>query len=307
MILGAMMASSENEQQSHPCTRPSAVVTRPRTLQRKIICAITHSPPEIKWLFILATVILGSSMHALQLSPGEETALADKRNPFNVLFVKWSWGWTLICIVPTVILTSALYTGLNKWAIMRHVSRVGVAHLIWYTMTLSFESLDGYYGECSDGGITSPRACVKQGKEWNGFDISGHIFLLTYCILILTEESANIKMEVWREYNGTLINQERVVSKLPATFSHLLPEMHRFLTLAVNLLEMLATAEMILWSIMLCTTSLYFHTLLEKLIAVAIAVGAWYLTYRVLYGRVPWLPSKPEEGLLHPVRQLNEP
>lgn len=267
---------------------------------------MTHSSPEIKSVFVLAIVLLGSSLRALELSPGAGTALADKRNPFNLIFVKWSWGWTLVCIIPTVLLTSALYTGLDKWAMLRHVSRVGVAHTIWFSMTSLFEHLDKVSGECSDKNFTLPKACVKQGNEWIGFDISGHVFLLSYCLLVLAEESMNIKMEVWREYNGTLLNQERVVSKLSETVRQLLPEAHRFITLAVTMLELLATAEVLLWGFMLCTSALYFHTLVEKMLGAGIACVAWYLTYRVVYGRATWLPSRPDEGILNPITQLNQ-
>ena len=256
-------------------------------------------------VIIFAVVLLGSTLRVLEINYGSTTPLANKRNPFNQIFVKWSWAWTLVCVIPTVLLTSALYTGLNKWAMLRHMSRVGVAHTIWYLMTSLFERIDRMSGECSDSSVTTPRACIKQGHDWLGFDISGHVFLLTYCILILTEEMAGIKMEVWQEYNGTLLEQKRVVSKLSKQVIQLLPELHRFTTLAVSLLEFLATAEMLLWSFMLCTTSLYFHNFIEKLLGAIIGCGMWFITYRLLYGSSRWAPLGPGEGLLHPVTQLN--
>ena len=253
----------------------------------------------------MAVVLLGSTLRVLGINYGSTTPLADKRNPFNQIFVKWSWAWTLFCVIPTVLLTSALYTGLNKWAMVRHMGRVAVAHIIWYLTTSLFERIDSISGECSDSSITSPRACIKQGNNWMGFDISGHVFLLTYCILVLTEETAGIKMEVWDEYNSVLLQQKRVVSKLSEQVMQLLPKLHRLTTFIVSLLELLATAEILLWTFMLCTTSLYFHDFIEKLLGAVIGCGAWYITYSLLNGSGKWAPLAPSDGLLHPVTQLN--
>ena len=288
-------------------SKTGSVVTRPRSIHRKLVCALTHSSPEKKIAVVLLIVLVGSTLRTLELNFGSNTVLADKRNPFNQIFVKWAWAWTLMCVAPTVILTSVLYTGMNAWAVLRHVSRVGVAHVIWYTMTSLFQYIHKLSGECSNDSISTPRMCVKQGNEWIGVDISGHVFLLIYCILLITEETAGIKMEVWREYNGTLLSQERVVNKLSSSIRQVLPELHRLATLLVTLLELLATAEILLWGFMLCTTSLYFHDLVEKLLGVVIACALWYLTYRVVYGYSRWVPGRPGDEILNPVTQLNPP
>ena len=89
-----------------------------------------HAPILNKALPLLSIVLLGSSLCAYELSPD-----SLRHNPLNVDLVKLSWGCTLVCIVPTVLVTSFLYSGLNFRVILRHFGRLGVAHLIWMSIT----------------------------------------------------------------------------------------------------------------------------------------------------------------------------
>jgi hypothetical protein len=38
-------------------------------------------------------------------------------------------------------------------------------------------------------GYETKRGCLKAGHFWNGFDISGHVFILIYSSLVLIEEA----------------------------------------------------------------------------------------------------------------------
>lgn len=278
-------------------------IIQPKSLTRKIIHSTLHTPVINKAFFLLIIVVLGSTLCAFELSP--ETSFSDRRNPMNVYLVKLSWGWTLICIFPTVLITSFLYSGLNFRVVLRHFARLGIAHLIWLSVTTLFVMIDSYTGVCAENeDILERSVCIKRGLYWSGFDISGHIFLLTYCIYVITEECANIKLEIWDEYNGALHFENRVVDKLTDSAKEILPQMHRLTSYFIDKVEILALTEILLWIVMVTATSLYFHSFAEKILGYVLGLLAWYLTYRLLYGTSAYLPCKPEEGVLHPLRHL---
>jgi hypothetical protein len=282
----------------------SLPIVQPKTFVRKIVHATLHAPVLNKALLLLSIILLGSSLCAYELSP--DSPLSDRHNPLNVYLVKLSWGWTLICIIPTVLVTSFLYSGLNFRVILRHFGRLGVAHLIWMSITSLFVLIDSYTGVCNNDSdaILKRSVCIKQGHKWAGFDISGHVFLLTYCIYVITEECANIKLEVWGEYEGALQFENRVVDKLTDNMKQMLPQAHRLSSYIIDKLEILALTEILLWTVMVTATSLYFHSFAEKVLGYLFGVVSWYLTYRLLYGRSSYLPCNPDEGTLHPLRHL---
>lgn len=278
-------------------------VTRPYSLARKLLHYTLHLPVATKVPVLLTTVILLSSVSSLGFSP--DSWLAERRNPINTHLLKWSWGWTLLCLCPSVMITSCLYTGLDRLSVLRHVSRLLVAHCVWYSMTSVFVVLDSFVGQCDDGSANSRAACVRDGRQWSGFDISGHVFLLTYCVYVLTEEAANLRVEVWYEYNGSLEMEQRALLKLSSR-KDFLPHMHRLCSPLAGALELLATAEVLLWTVMVGATSLYFHSFLEKVLGFICGYVAWNITYCRLYGH-SYLPCRPDEGLLHPLKHMPNP
>ena len=279
----------------------TAPATKPRTFTRKMIHWLLHSPVPIKAQVIGTIVIVGSIVQSFGLAP--ETAFSDKTNPINQYLVKLSWLWTLLWLVITVSITSALYSGLNWRAMLRHLARILISHIIWFSVTSLIVILDSYVGRCDEEAITDYRMCKKGGHTWTGFDISGHIFLLSYCIFVISEEAANIKLEVWNEYNGTLLMEHRVLAK-NRNLKQWLENLHKVASYIVQPLELYGLALVSVWGVMATVTSLYFHTFVEKLIGYLLAVGAWYITYKRLYGNTWYGPCKPNYGLFHPIRHL---
>ena len=272
---------------------------RPRgSILRKVLHHTVHLPASRKAPALLAGVLLLSCAAWLELSP-RSGWLADKNNAVNSLLVKWSWGWTLLCLCPSVMLTAFLYTGLRWWAALRHFSRLLVAHCMWFSVTHAFVLLDSAVGACGDGSGSSRRECLRGGGSWAGFDISGHVFLLSYCVYVLTEEVAGLRWEVWGEFDGCLQMETRALSK-QAWVKEVLPSMHRLSSPLAVVLELLAAALMAVWVAMMVSTSLFFHSLAEKLVGGVCGWLAWQLTYGWLYGR-GYMPSRPDQGLLHPL------
>lgn len=284
---------------------PNNVTVRPRGLCRKLVHLVLHSSVLIKAQVLLVMVLLGSALQSWELVP--DTVFSDKRNPINKYLVKYSWFWTLMWVTPTVTLTAALYTALVPKQFLRHLGRVVMAHLVWYGTTTLIDGLDRYVGECSDAGITSIRACTKAGHQWTGFDVSGHIFFMAYCVFIITEEAANVKLEVWREYDNTLTMERQVVKKAKK-LEWWLTNTYQVGGHFVEALELCGLSLVLLWSSVVMATSLYFHTFLEKLVGLGVGVLVWWLTYGLAYrageGCGGFLPCQTSHGRLHPLKHI---
>jgi len=121
---------------------------------------------------------------------------------------------------------------------------------------------------------------------------------------VLTEECANIQLEVWYEYNSGLLIEHQVTSKLSARKQNLLLQLHYVASWVVGPLELLAMSQVLLWTFMTASTAFYFHSFIEKFLGFTIGFFTWYLTYRCLYGRWSYVPCRPDEGLLNPLKHI---
>uniref|UniRef100_A0A8C4N3G5 Fat storage-inducing transmembrane protein 2 n=1 Tax=Eptatretus burgeri TaxID=7764 RepID=A0A8C4N3G5_EPTBU len=106
--------------------------------------------------------------------------------------------------------------------------------------------------------ISSRAACaIVPNGVWNGFDISGHAFLLTYCILLLRSE----------------------------LFASHTKASNRWLHFLERALVIALLCLMCLWLWMLIWTLLYFHIWIHKIVGAAFAFLAWGFTYGLWFGR----------------------
>ena len=104
---------------------------------------------------------------------------------------------------------------------------------------------------------------VFRNNVFANFDTSGHCFLLIWCIYYIIEESQVIKKVDWVRYPSLRL---------------LLDVFHTFQSLLV-----------MLWDVMLFSTLMFYHTLVEKLVAVTLALSMWLVIYRGIYVRLhPW-------------------
>ncbi|XP_075911171.1 uncharacterized protein LOC116937892 [Petromyzon marinus] len=157
---------------------------------------------------------------AKELAPLPEFYFAHKRNFVNVFFVKRAWGWMLLPLVPLVAVTAGGVGGApQRGGLGPHAARLLVATAVWFVATETFGHLDRITGSCDTGLATAAttattaaaataattttttaaappaplaagdrRECQRLGGSWSGVDISGHAFLLTYCLLLGVEE-----------------------------------------------------------------------------------------------------------------------
>ncbi|KFQ48975.1 Fat storage-inducing transmembrane protein 2, partial [Nestor notabilis] len=184
-------------------------------------------------------------------------------------FVKVAWAWTFWLLLPFITVTtyqfakSKLLYGRMKsiLAVLRRLSTLLVGTAIWYICTRVFMYIENLTGACSTSGkVSEPRGI------WNGFDISGHCFLLSYCALMIMEEVAVLE--------GLSIDQN---SRLRVVINALFVSLC-FLTM--------------IWVFMFLSTALYFHDFSQKLIGALIGLSAWYGTYRSWYLK-PFSPGLP--------------
>lgn len=205
---------------------------------------------------------------------------AQKNNLFNVYFVKYGWFWTLLISTPFVLMTSIVYTGFNKIFIRNNLARLAIATIMWFTLTTIFDKLDQKTGSCLKSSIKTKHECKSKNFEWlNGFDISGHTFILMHSLFLMLEE---VKVYTrWEELRRKLNDLAKRGALTPSTEkAHY---WYNLLTPYIKLNFFLMAALSLLWEIMLLSTFLFFHTILHKVIAASFAIGVWFVTYRMWY------------------------
>lgn len=107
--------------------------------------------------------------------------------------------------------------------------------------------------------------------SFTGFDISGHTFLLMFSNLLITSELKLV------DSMTTLTKSKTVQAKQT--------ELHLFIV-RVSLFVLT-----VLWDFMLLQTALFYHTLIQKLIATVWALASWYILHVLFYHKYQ---SEPE-------------
>ncbi|XP_072370907.1 acyl-coenzyme A diphosphatase FITM2 isoform X2 [Scyliorhinus torazame] len=194
-------------------------------------------------------------------------------------FVKFSWGWTLGLLLPFVF-TSNYFVQRDVLFAIRRITSCVVGTAVWFFSTRFFHVIESFTGECYESQnmtvlheFENLYTCRKHGHLWLGFDISGHSFLLSYCVLMITEEIAVV---------NELHKMEQKRGKATATII-------KSLFIALN-------ALLLLWVWMFFCTAIYFHDMPHKIIGTAFGISAWYGTYGFWFKKSfsPGLP--PEIG-----------
>ncbi|XP_019640244.1 PREDICTED: fat storage-inducing transmembrane protein 2-like [Branchiostoma belcheri] len=268
-----------------------------------VVLVDPHKRIVVYWFVLIPLSIVHD------LIPLPESYFSNKGNVLNQHFVKLSWAWTLLVTTVFIALTSYVYTLTNTSAVFKHLSRLLVGTGIWFVFTSIFDAVLHYTGSCTDPDYTDKRTCVKAGFTWNGFDISGHAFLLSFCALLITSELSVLK--TWDRLQEALEekNKERGGSKKkrgtksrneiltqPQDDRETSLELYYRLTPIVSVLFGVLSALTFLWEFMLLTTAIYFHTISHKLVGLACGTVSWYLTYGRWYKNA--FPGLPGDGPL---------
>ena len=246
---------------------------------RRITDCVLYTQPSVKVKILFVMVIFANVISLLSFAP--QTCFDDKNNLLNRVFVEFSWGWTLLFMLPMITLLSYVYEKASRLDVSKNLLRVAVAHVIWYVLTTAFVLLDNAVGTCSNAAYEYRRECHESGSLWYGFDISGHTFLLSYCILIITEEAIPASHHVWQQAGSIILSIDE--SNLQKAYNKISP--------VIDILRLYGVVLILLSTLMTLTTNLYFHTMPEKLLGFIIAVVCWYVTYHYMYGAVWFLPQ----------------
>lgn len=240
--------------------------------------ALQRAWPRRYLALLLAAITLGGSVLKDAL-PLAESYFSNRRNALNVYFVKFSWGWTMGLLLP-FIFTSNYFVQRDVLFAVRRIASCAVGTVVWFLSTRIFHIVENFTGECFESlnmtvlnEFENKQACRKQGHLWVGFDISGHSFLLSYCVLMIMEETA-------------VMDELHKVEQKPGKAT----------TVIIKTLFVALNTLTLLWIWMFFCTAIYFHDLPQKIIGTIFGISAWYLTYQFWYKKSfsPGLP--PELG-----------
>ncbi|SCU84837.1 LAMI_0C09076g1_1 [Lachancea mirantina] len=129
------------------------------------------------------------------------------------------------------------------------------------TLFLVFCLIDAIFiftgGSCSTSNTFSAEKCRRQGGDWTGgFDISGHFCFLT-----------NISLILWMEISS---------------FQKYVNDLGLHVPFVWKSIPYLVTSVLVLWTGMLCVTSVFYHTLGEKLLGLILGYTCPVVMYRVV-------------------------
>lgn len=272
-------------------------------LSRKIIYGVDISHKV--GVYIIGTLVLSV---VSDFTSKSTHYLARPDNLFNLYFVKFSWGWTLLLTSGFVFVTSRAYSCGRSAVMKNQFMRLIVATGVWYGLTGVFLFVEESSGICNVTKFLNKAECLAGGFRWKGFDISGHCFLLTFSSLFVIEEAKAylgwerikdmIRNEEHRRLNTDMLirgkDGDSVLSKLSLDeFLHLRKH-YTTLTPFVRALFCGLAALVLLWDVMLICTALFFHIMIEKVVATCAAVLTWFVLYRGIYVH-DWSPGLPGE------------
>ena len=210
----------------------------------------------------------------------------SKENFLNVYFVKYAWGWTLFVVTPYVFISATIYTLLTPSLMAKHLGRLVVSSAMWYLFTQLFDLIQEMNGRCTNSTISSKKDCLLEEEVWKGFDVSGHCFLLTFCLLVIVEEFKTSKYVYW----DSIASEFR--EKNSNTYF-----LYEKTQIWILLLKFAALLLLFIWQWMLITSSLFFHTFSEKLSGTTCGIVAWWTTYVLCFHQQKYL-TYPGDGEL---------
>lgn len=231
---------------------------------------------------------------------------AQKRNIFNVYFVKKGWFWTSVSLALFIFTHPSLGPPLRPTLTLRRVQaslRWGIATLVWVLVTQwcfgpplidrSFRLTGGACEVLRDEGKVAQmsdareyftaQACKLAGGRWaGGHDISGHVFLLILGSALLGMEilPAVLKATGLREERRVRVGSGKVV-KTRSIVEGTVKEDDQSLAEEeyTNLGVKVAVGVVGLSWWMLLMTAAFFHTWFEKFTGFVVAFIGVFLIY----------------------------
>lgn len=300
---------SSGLQEDRGGTRPT---TSPSSIGLVLITMIIHIckksllfDARLKVAIYLGTIFIVSLIADFVTMPKTYFSVSD--NILNRVFVKWGWAWLLLVTIPWIALTSHTIGCGKKNILIKHIIRIILATIAWNLWTKTFNFIETNYGRCNtkDYNLQTKSKCIQAGFFWSGFDISGHTFILIYSSLILAEEGSTfigwegIKDYIIMEEHSRTVQEvsSSPLRNLADNELNILKKFHKLFTPYLRGLFIAMTLQQLLWDVMLVSTMMYYHIMVEKFIGGIIAVCTWYVTYHWLYKLSIIGINSPGEGL----------
>ncbi|XP_042217462.1 acyl-coenzyme A diphosphatase FITM2-like [Homarus americanus] len=249
-----------------------------------------HIPSAVKIGYYFFTLVALSMIKETVEVPHVET-ITGKYSFFNRIFVKKGWAFTVSTLILHQLTSITL---LIEWKarLKQFVVRAITTTFFFYIWcVVIFNEIEKYTESCTYKNIKinlPKKECNRQeGHVYTALDISGHIYLLTFCVLVMMEESKEILyfLCLGGYLRGVSINTpEKIIwpkrggklSKSLRTRFTIVAPLVIFSFLCIFLLSLL-------WDAMLLVTMIYYHTILEKTLGSFLAVSMWCLLYKYLF------------------------
>ncbi|XP_068213720.1 acyl-coenzyme A diphosphatase FITM2-like [Palaemon carinicauda] len=250
-----------------------------------------HISPKWKVMYYILSLCIFSMLK--ETHPSHLDILTGKHSILNQVFVKLGWLWTSSIFALYGLLSLSIHK--KPFPILgRLCVRYVVTTLIFYIWcAVIFPMVESYTGACLHKRIQvfdiTKRECLKRrGYEYDSFDISGHSYLMTYCVLILMEESKESlyflqlsrylrKAEIPVKDSDHPLLDRNEAAQLETNFNVMRP---------IILISYLAVFFLcILWDFMLIITTIYYHTFSEKVLGSILAMCMWYLLYNFIFSK----------------------
>uniref|UniRef100_A0A2P2I0U8 FIT family protein CG10671-like n=1 Tax=Hirondellea gigas TaxID=1518452 RepID=A0A2P2I0U8_9CRUS len=123
--------------------------------------------------------------------------LTAKNSILNMVFVKKGWAWTMSATVVLLLSLLPLASEPRHFVLTSLARLVLLSAVFYFWCALVFPSIEHWTGLCLSKNVVMPiqnkRKCVKKGHIFYSFDISGHAFLMVYCVLTLMQEARGMK------------------------------------------------------------------------------------------------------------------
>lgn len=253
-------------------------------------------------IYVLGVLMI-SVVSDYKTSSTSQSFWANPNNFLNQWFVKMGWFWTVLVVGSFTYFTSNTYSCGRFNIVRNNMVRLAIATGVWFGVTSLFDMVEQKSGMCDITKYHKKDTCLASGNNWKGFDISGHCFLLIFSNLVMLEEGkAYLGWEKIKDFlrneEHRRMNDDQDKSDTPLTklkneeFLHLKNEFPKR-TPYVRMLFCMMAILMIFWDFMLLITVLYFHMMIEKVVASAFAVLTWFGLYKFFYTQSlsPGLPG----------------
>lgn len=312
-------STQEDRRGTKPTAAPSSIGLILVTMILHVCKKSLLFQPRLKVAIYCGAIFIVSLIADYVTMP--RTYFSRSDNIINQYFVKWGWGWLLSVTIPWVALTAHTLGCGRRPILLKHLGRLVVATLAWILWIKLFNYIENNHGRClntKEAALQMKTRCLQAGKFWSGFDISGHTFILIYSSLILAEEGSAIVG--WEGITDLVAKEEHSRNTPNATSrGHLrnlsdedlefLKKAHKALTPYLRGLFVAMTLQQLLWDVMLVSTMMYYHIMLEKMLGGIAAIVTWYATYHWWFGLANGGLYAPGEGLFRytEVREPHDP